>query len=84
VYLNVIEFGDGIYGAQAASNYFFNQNAKKLSREQAALLASVLPNPLKFIVKSPGSYVRGRQSWILGQMGNFGELKFEEEKKEKK
>ena len=85
VYLNVIEFGDGVYGPQAASKEFFRQDAKKLSREQSALLASVLPNPFRFLVKSPGSYVRGRQSWVLGQMENWGgELKYEGEEKGKK
>ena len=72
VYLNVIEFGDGIYGAEAASQYFFNIPAKKLSRQQAALLAAVLPAPRRFSAKAPGSYLRSRQQWILGQMENFG------------
>ncbi|MBI4945709.1 MAG: monofunctional biosynthetic peptidoglycan transglycosylase [Bacteroidetes bacterium] len=85
VYLNVIEFGDGIYGAQAASKEFFKQDAKKLSREQAALLVSVLPNPFKLLVKNPSAYVRTRQSWIRGQIKNWGgELKYGEEEKEKK
>ncbi|MBI4929444.1 MAG: monofunctional biosynthetic peptidoglycan transglycosylase [Bacteroidetes bacterium] len=83
-YLNVIEFGDGVYGAEAASQEFFHISAKKLSREQAALLAAVLPAPKKFSVKNPSPYVRRRQQWILGQMENFGELKFDEEEKEKK
>lgn len=81
VYLNVIEFGDGIYGAEAASQQFFHTSAKKLSREQSALLAAVLPNPRKFSAKSPSNYIRKRQSWIIGQMNNCGgELKYEEEK----
>ena len=77
VYLNVIEFGDGIYGAEAASQEFFHTPAKKLSNEQAALLAAVLPAPRKFSAKTPSPYVRKRQEWILGQMANWGELKFE-------
>ena len=81
VYLNVIEFGDGIYGAEAASQEFFHTSAKKLSRQQAALLAAVLPNPRRFSAKSPSAYVRKRQSWIIGQMNNYGrELQYEEEK----
>lgn len=77
VYLNVIEFGDGIYGAQAAAHEFFHSSAKKLSREQAALLAAVLPSPRKFSAKNPSPYVRKRQQWILGQMNHFGgELKY--------
>ena len=82
VYLNVIEFGDGIYGAEAASQQFFKTSAKNLSRQQAALLAAVLPSPKRFSAKNPSAYVRKRQQWILGQMENFGELKFEEEEKE--
>lgn len=80
VYLNVIEFGDGIYGAEAASQQFFHTSAKKLTREQAALLAAVLPSPRKFSAKNPTAYVRKRQQWILGQMENWeGELKYEGE-----
>lgn len=71
VYLNVIEFGDGIYGAEAASQELFNTSAKQLSREQAALLAAVLSSPRRFSVKKPGRYVRKRQAWILWQMANF-------------
>lgn len=78
VYLNVIEFGDGVYGAEAASQQFFKTPAKKLSRQQAALLAAVLPAPRRFSAKTPSGYVRKRQTWILGQMENWGgELKYE-------
>lgn len=70
-YLNVIEFGDGIYGAEAASQQFFRTPAKKLSRQQAALLAAVLPAPRKYSAKNPSAYVRKRQAWILGQMNNW-------------
>ncbi len=82
VYLNVIEFGDGVYGAEAASQQFFHTTAKKLTRAQAALLAAVLPAPRRFSATRPSPYIRGRQGWILGQMENFGgELKYKEEKK---
>ena len=84
VYLNVIEFGDGIYGAEAASQQLFHTSAKKLSREQAALLAAVLPAPRRFSPVRPSPYVRMRESWILDQMENFGELKYEGEKIEQK
>ena len=77
VYLNVIEFGNGIYGAEAASQEFFHTSIKKLSREQAALLAAVLPNPIKFSAQHPTPYIRKRQQWILEQMENWGEWKFE-------
>lgn len=73
VYLNVIEFGDGIYGAEAASWQFFNIPAKKLTRKQAALLAALLPAPRRFSAIHPSPYIRGRQGWILTQMNNRGE-----------
>ncbi|MDW8229193.1 MAG: monofunctional biosynthetic peptidoglycan transglycosylase [Saprospiraceae bacterium] len=72
VYLNVIEFGDGIYGAEAASQHFFKKSADRLTREEAALLAAVLPNPLKRNPARPSSLVRNRQQWILSQMQMWG------------
>jgi monofunctional biosynthetic peptidoglycan transglycosylase len=85
VYLNVIEFGDGVYGAEAASQQFFHTSAKNLSRSQAALLAAVLPAPRRFSASHPSGYVRGRQGWILGQMENWGgELKYREEMQQQK
>lgn len=72
VYLNVIEFGDGIYGAEAAAQHFFKKHAKELNRQESALLASVLPNPIKRAVASPSGEVRERQQWILGQMRMWG------------
>jgi len=72
VYLNIVEFGDGIYGVEAASRTFFGKPAKRLSPSEAALLAAVLPNPHKYHVGAPSEYVRGRQAWILGQMRQLG------------
>ena len=71
-YLNVIEFGDGIYGAEAAARHFFNKSAKDLNRQEAALLAAVLPNPHIRLVNKPSADVRERQQWILGQMRMWG------------
>ncbi len=68
VYLNSVEFGAGIYGAEAAAQRFFGVSAQRLNRQQAALLAAVLPNPHRFLVQSPSPYVRKRQQWILKQM----------------
>lgn len=68
VYLNIIELGPGIYGAEAASQQFFNIPAEKLNRSQAALLAAVLPSPLNYSAARPSAYVRSRQGWILVQM----------------
>ena len=72
VYLNVIEFGDGIYGAEAASQEFYKRMANDISKEQAALLAAVLPNPRKFSAKNPGPYMQSRQQWVLNQMCLWG------------
>jgi monofunctional biosynthetic peptidoglycan transglycosylase len=72
VYLNIVEFGDGVYGVEAASRTFFGKPAKKLRPSEAALLAAVLPNPHKFRAAAPSGYVRGRQAWILGQMSALG------------
>lgn len=85
VYLNVVEFGDGIYGAEAAARHFFQISAAKLSRSQSALLAAVLPAPRRFSVKNPSAYVRKRQQWIMQQMNNLGgELNFQKEKENKR
>jgi monofunctional glycosyltransferase len=77
VYLNVIEFGDGIYGAEAAAKFYFNKSAINLTREEAALLAAVVPNPRVYNAKSPSSYIIKRQRWILRQMNNWGSLSFD-------
>lgn len=72
VYLNVIEMGDGVYGAEAASQEYFKKSASKLTNAEAALLASILPNPRKYSASNPGPYIRGRQSWTMGQMSHWG------------
>jgi monofunctional biosynthetic peptidoglycan transglycosylase len=68
VYLNVAEFGKGVYGVGAASDAFFHKPAARLSAPDAALLAAVLPSPKRFRVTAASTYVRKRQQWILGQM----------------
>src|SRR5699024_979370 len=68
VYLNIAEFGEGIFGVEAASRFYFNKSAAKLTSSQAALLAAVLPNPLIYKANKPSSYVQSRQRWILRQM----------------
>ncbi|MEZ4920588.1 MAG: monofunctional biosynthetic peptidoglycan transglycosylase [Saprospiraceae bacterium] len=72
MYLNVAEFGDGIYGAEAAAQHYFKKSAVSLNRSEAALLASILPNPRKYSAKRPGPYVRKRQAWVLNQMRMWG------------
>lgn len=84
VYLNVVEMGDGVYGAEAAAQEHFKKNAAKLSRGEAALIAACLPNPRKFSVSKPSGYILGRQASILGQMNNIERLDFENEDKEDK
>jgi monofunctional biosynthetic peptidoglycan transglycosylase len=72
VYLNSAEFGPGVWGVEAASRKYFRKPAKRLSREQAALLAAVLPNPKRYRVDRPSPYVQRRQQWILRQMSQLG------------
>ena len=76
VYLNIAEFGPGIFGVQAAAEAYFHKPASQLSREQAALLAAVLPNPIIYHAASPSAYTRERQQWILQQMGQLGGQEF--------
>lgn len=72
MYLNVAEFGYGIYGAEAAAQRFFHKPASRLTRADAAVLAAVLPNPLHFSAAAPSRYVQQRREWILGQMQALG------------
>jgi len=71
-YLNIAEFGDGIYGVEAAAQRYFRKPAARLNSEEAALLAAILPNPRRYSVSRPGPYVRERQQWILQQIGQLG------------
>ena len=71
MYLNVAEMGKGIYGVEAASRAYFKKPAKNLSRYEAALIASALPNPVKYTVKPLSRYVSARAGWVLRQMGNL-------------
>ena len=68
VYLNSIEMGDGIYGADAVAEYHFDCEAKDLSRAQCALIAATLPNPRKFNSANPSAYMLKRQRQIMNQM----------------
>lgn len=72
VYLNIVEFGDGVYGVEAAAQYYFKKPAARLSASEAALLAAVLPNPRVYQANKPSSYIRGRQQWILRNMRHLG------------
>lgn len=81
VYLNIAEFGDGIFGVEAASQRYFHKPASKLTMAEAALLAAVLPNPTRFRADAPSGYVRSRQAWIMRQMRQLGGEDFLERNK---
>jgi monofunctional glycosyltransferase len=68
VYLNSMETGKGIYGAESVAQYHFNTTAERLTKRQAALIAATLPNPRKFNSQYPSAYVRRRQNQIIRQM----------------
>ena len=68
VYLNSIEMGDGIYGADAVAEEHFGTDALSLTKSQCALIAATLPNPRKFSSKNPSAYMRKRQARIMREM----------------
>lgn len=74
VYLNSIEMGNGIYGAEAASRHYYDKSAKDLSKRQAAAIAAILPNPREYRANPPSPYINSRIDWITGQMNKFGTL----------
>ncbi|MGV3346521.1 monofunctional biosynthetic peptidoglycan transglycosylase [Enterobacteriaceae bacterium LUAb1] len=76
VYLNIAEFGEGVFGAEEAAQRYFHKSARHLNRSEAALLAAVLPNPLRFRVNAPSGYVQQRQRWIMQQMHQLGGERF--------
>ena len=78
VYLNIIEMGDGVYGAEAASQTYFHKSADELSNKQAAAIAAILPNPRKFSATNPSHYTQKRQRFAMRQMRFWGGvLKYE-------
>ncbi len=77
VYLNTIEMGDGIYGAEAVARHHFETHASLLSKRQCALVAATLPNPLEFDSANPSPYMRKRQRQILRQMPYIERVKAE-------
>lgn len=74
VYLNSIEMGNGIYGAEAASQFWYKKSAKNLSNQEAASIAAILPNPLKYRANPATTYIQSRKNWIIKQMSNHGKL----------
>ena len=69
-YLNSIEMGQGVFGIEAASQYYFAKSSKDLSTSEAAWIAAVLPNPKKYDPKNPSAYLRKKHNWIMRQMRN--------------
>lgn len=76
VYLNSIEMGNGIYGAEAASQYWFKKSVVKLLPSESAAIAAILPKPLSYKAKPPTSYIQSRIAWILKQMNYHGKLEY--------
>ncbi|MDQ3617582.1 MAG: monofunctional biosynthetic peptidoglycan transglycosylase [Pseudomonadota bacterium] len=72
VYVNVAEFGDGVYGAQAAARTYFGKDASRLAPAEAARLAAVLPSPKRYSATKPGPYVQRRTQAIQRQMRQIG------------
>jgi monofunctional biosynthetic peptidoglycan transglycosylase len=68
VYLNVIEMGKGVFGIEAAARHYFNKPASQLSRQEASLIAAILPNPKRYKIKPPSAYVSRRSRFIQKQM----------------
>ena len=77
VYLNSIEMGDGIYGAEAASQHWFKRPAANLRQLEAAAIAAILPSPLRYRANPATNYIQKRKNWITRQMRNFGPLSYD-------
>ncbi|MEY8760396.1 monofunctional biosynthetic peptidoglycan transglycosylase [Chryseobacterium tongliaoense] len=69
-YLNSIEMGQGVFGVEAAAEYYFGKSSKNLTSSEAAWIAAVLPNPKKYDPKNPSAYLRKKHNWIMRQMRN--------------
>ena len=76
MYLNVAEFGDNVYGIHAAGQTFFGKTPDRLSRQEAALLAGVLPSPRRLHADQPSPYLLARAQWISAHMGKLGGPRF--------
>lgn len=79
VYLNSIEMGNGIYGAEAASQYWFNKSASNLTKQQASAIAAILPNPRVYRANPASKYISSRISWIIEQMHYYGPFNYDNE-----
>ncbi len=79
VYLNIAQFGDGIYGVEAAAQRYWKKPAARLNRYEAATLAAVLPNPIRLKANNPSNYVATRRDQIMAQMSGLGGARYLEE-----
>tara|TARA_R100001369_G_C3307469_1_gene166755 strand:+ start:424 stop:1110 length:687 start_codon:yes stop_codon:yes gene_type:complete len=78
VYLNSIEMGNGVYGAEAAAHYWFNKSAKNLSQYEAAAIAAILPNPRNYKASPATTFIEKRKTWIVKQMRYYGTFTLQE------
>lgn len=69
-YLNSIEMGQGVFGVEAASEYYFGKHSKDLTKSEAAWIAAILPSPQKYDPKNPSAYLKRKHNWIMRQMNN--------------
>ena len=76
IYLNIVQFGPGIYGVEAAAREYFHASAARLTPSEAAVLAAVLPNPDRLHVDRPSRFVSERRDWIVGQMRTLQEADY--------
>jgi monofunctional glycosyltransferase len=76
VYLNIAEMGDGVFGIEAASQRYFHKPASRLTAEEAAAIAAVLPNPHRMHPDRPSAFVDERRAWILRQMDQLGGVEY--------
>lgn len=77
VYLNTVEMGKGVYGAQAAAQYWFHKDAENLTAYESAAIAAVLPSPRRYRANPASSYIQQRKNWIVRQMQYYGKFSLE-------
>ncbi len=77
VYLNSVEMGNGIYGAEAAAQHWFKKPAANLRQQEAAAIAAILPSPLRYRANPATNYIQSRKNWITRQMRFFGLLNYD-------
>jgi monofunctional biosynthetic peptidoglycan transglycosylase len=81
VYLNIIEMGKGVYGAEAASLYYFNKSSSQLTQMEAAAIAACYPNPRRWTANKPSKYIRKKQALIVRYMYKIGPLPWDKKQR---